>query len=235
MSGVLVLFVAACGTLAGPEGGARLEVTTEVLNALKRYEHAYLLQPGDQLEVHVYRHPEFSRKSVVRADGMISLPLLNEVKAAGQTPRELAARLNELFSARLKNVDVSIIVENPPEPTVYLVGQIGAPRAMPLRLAKTVAQALAQSGDATRLAAASSVSVIRLNEDGFLEAMRVQVSGDRPTQAEVYLALNAVALKANDLIVVPESYRSQIVRALTDLNTLMAPLFNVIVLRDLTR
>jgi len=212
---------------------SELKVNVQVLDSLTRYEIAYVLQPGDQIEVFVYRHPEFSRKSVIRSDGFISLPLLGEVKAAYMAPRELATKLTELFSARIKNPEVTVIVENPPEPMVYVLGHVGGPRALPLRKAKTVAQALALAGDATKEGDLFGVSVVRLNKNGLLEAHAVEF--EIYSQPEVYMALQNMALVANDLVVVPESYRSQFVRLINDVNTALFPYYQYRILFELSQ
>lgn len=227
---VLAVCLAGCATTTTQ---ANLKVDVEVLDALTRYEVAYLLQAGDQVEVFVYRQPDISRKAIVRSDGFISLPLLGDVKAAGLPPRELAAKLTDLYSVRLKNPEVTVIVENPPEPSVYVVGEVGVPKALSLRLAKTVAQALAQSGVVNHGAELSSVSIVRLNDKGFLEAIDVRTENTYYNQPEVYMALQNMALHANDLVIVPESYRGQIVRALTDVNSILAPYFEYRVLQAL--
>ncbi len=224
---VLGVLVAGCAVTTTNS----LKVDVQVLDALTRYEVAYLLQAGDQIEVFVYRQPEISRKAVIRPDGYISLPLLGDVKAAGMAPRELGAKVTELYSVRLKNPEVTIIVDNPPEPMVYVLGEVGGPKAQPLRLARTVAQAIAQSGVVNKGGDLYSVSIIRLNEKGLLEAITVQ--SESYSQPDVYMALQNMALRPNDLILVPESYRGQILRVLTDINTLLLPYFQYRVLQSL--
>ncbi len=209
-----------------------LKVDVQVLDTLTRYEVAYLLQAGDQIEVFVYRQPDLSRKSIIRPDGYISLPLLGDVKAAGLAPKDLAARLDELYSVRLLKPEVTVIVENPPEPMVYVVGEMGTPKALPFRQARTAAQAIAQSGVVNKAGDLFSVSIVRLNEGGFLEAINVQAQ--LYSQPEIYMALQNMALHPNDLIVVPEGYRGQVVRIFSDINTLILPYFQYRVLESLT-
>ncbi|WP_161974717.1 polysaccharide biosynthesis/export family protein [Piscinibacter terrae] len=228
----VALTLAAC---ASPSTSTALKVKVEVLDALNRYEHAYVLQPGDQLEVFLYRQPEFSRKTIIRPDGAISLPLVNEVKASGRTPADLAQELTKLFAERLVKPEVTVMVENPPEPMVYVVGQVGQPRALPLRQARTVVQALAQAGDATQKASAENVQLIRINKDGFLESRSIETNGLAPSQPDVYLALSNMTLQTNDVILVPESGRSQLLRTLSDVNTALSPLFNLLIVRAVTK
>jgi polysaccharide export outer membrane protein len=223
--GVLLFLAMALTGCAVTTTNATLKVKTEVLDSLRRYEVSYLLQPGDQIEVFVYRQPDFTRKTVVRPDGYISLPLLGDIKAAGKPPRDLAHEVSEAYSQRLRNPEVTVMVDNAQEPMVYVVGDVAAPRAVPLRQVKTVAQAIAQAGNAVRTASLSSVSVIRLNRDGVLEALTVDADGFN--QPEVYMALQNMTVMANDLVVVPESYRGQVVRTVQDINALLAPFFQI--------
>jgi hypothetical protein len=76
-----------------------------------------------------------------------------------------------------------------------------------------------------------SVSIVRLNKKGLLEAHTVKTEGY--SQPEVYMALQNMALLPNDLVVVPESYRGQVIRLLTDVNTLILPYFQYRVLQSL--
>lgn len=230
---IAMLVATQVGCTTPPTSTLTLQVKADVVDAARRYEIVYRLQPGDQLEVFLNRHPDYSRKLTVRPDGFITLPLVDEVKVTEKTPKDLAEELKRLFAVRLKDPEVNVIVLNPPEPVVYVVGEVGAPRALPLRQATTVAQALAQSGGATRGAQLGAVSVIRLNELGYLEALSIEIPEGHDGQPDAYMALAAMALKPNDLVLVPESARSQILRVLQDTSIAIAPLFNVLLLREI--
>jgi polysaccharide biosynthesis/export protein len=221
-----------CGCTTATVTNKTVQVEVEVLNSARKFQHVYLVQAGDQLEIFLQRHADLSRKVAVRPDGYITLPLVDEVKAAGKSPRELAAELKVLYSVRLKDPEINVIVLNPPEPMVYVVGQVGAPKALPLRQASTLAQAIAQSGDATKHAATDGISVIRLNADGYLESRALKVDKDA-SQPEVYMAMASMPLQSDDLILVSESQRSQILRAMTDTNVALTPLWNVLLLYEI--
>ena len=229
---VLGVLCSGCATTAINEVGPKVSV--EVLDALRRYETAYVLQPGDAIEVFVYRHAEFSRKSVVRPDGFISLPLLGDVKAAGVAPSDLARALTERFSERLKNPEVTVIVENPPEPMVFVVGEVGGPRPVPFRQAKTAAQAIAYAGPLVKSGDLNAVSVVRLNAAGQLESHAIE-SGGGWSQPEMIMALQNVALKPNDVVFVPESLRAQVVRLGTDINTIFSPYYQLRIIQEITK
>lgn len=222
--GALAVLLAGCAATTTSE---KVKVDVEVLDTLSRYEVAYILQPGDQIEVFVNRFADISRRSVVRSDGYISLPLLGDIKASGKAPQDLARELTDLYAVRIKNPEVTVIVENPPEPSVFILGEIGGPKSIPARQVKTAAQALALAGIPTRFAVLENVSVIRLNKDGYLEAHIVKAN-EHSSQPEILMALQNMPLQANDLILVPESNRGQVVTALTDVNSILAPVNSVL-------
>jgi polysaccharide export outer membrane protein len=216
------LILSAC---AGTVTQSTLKVDVKVLDALHRYERVYVLQPGDEIEVFLYRHPEFSRKVIVRSDGMISLPLIGEVKAVGVPPKEFSETLDQLYGQRIRNPEITVLVDNPPDPMVYVLGSVGAPKAISFRQARTVAQALAQSGDVLKTGSFESIAIIRLNDTGFLEAHTVQSDGWN--QPKTYMALQNMPLEPNDVILVPESYRGQLMRVLQDVNTALSPFYEI--------
>jgi polysaccharide export outer membrane protein len=224
---LLATLLAGC---AAPTTTETLTVEVEVLDKLTRYETAYLLQAGDQLEVFIYRHPELSRKAIVRPDGFISLPLIGEVRAAGKAPRDLNAELVAKYGDRIKNPEVTVIVENPQEPMVFVLGEVGAPKAVPLRQAKTAAQAVALVGSPVKTADLSSLSIVRLNKTGLLEAHTVKADG--LNQPELYMALHNMPLLANDLVFVPESYRNQVMRLVNDVNQILFPYYQYRILQQ---
>jgi polysaccharide export outer membrane protein len=225
------ILIAGC---AAPRTGARVAVKAEIIDANRTYETVYLLQPGDQLDVSVYRHADLSRKMPVRPDGYISIPLLKQdVFASGKSPRDLSNEIATALAQRIRDPEVSVIVENAQEPVIYVVGEAGTPRAIPLRQARTAAQAIAQAGPLPKSASLANVSVIRVNGEGQLQAYSVDAPGS--AQPDVYLALNAVKLQPNDLIVIPESYRGQVMRAVTDINSMINPYLQLRVLRVLSQ
>lgn len=212
----------------------RVQVKAEVVDAFRKYESVYLLQPGDQLDVSIYRHAELSRKMPVRPDGYISVPLIKQdILATGKSPRDLSNEIAGFLVQRIRDPEVSVIVENAQEPVVYVMGEAGTPRTVPLRQAKTAAQAITQAGPLPKSASLANVSLIRVNASGQLQTYTVDALG--AAQPDVYLALNTVLLQPNDLIFIPESYRGQVMRALQDVNNLINPYLQLRVLRELSR
>jgi polysaccharide export outer membrane protein len=210
-----VLLELGCAGARAPQ--TPVPVEPRIVQSASRFKKEYVLVPGDQLEVSVWRVPELSRKVTLRPDGYISLPLLDDVKAAGLTPAELDRELTVRLSGRLVNPEVTVIAEQVRHPVVYVVGDVGRPSAVPLRDAATAMQAVALAGGLSRSASSRDIAVIRLNEEGYLQAIPLRVELDG--QPGPYLALASLPLEADDVLFVPESGRSQIARFLDDFVT----------------
>lgn len=178
------------------------------------YRKEYVWVPGDQIEVTVRRVPEVSRSVVIRPDGFITLPLVDEVKAAGLTPAELKETLTKLFSARLNSPEVTIIALQVPPPVVYVLGEVNNNTAVPLRNAPTASAAITYAGGFRRSAKSGLTSIIRLGDDGLIRA--IPVSDTAKGQPGGVMGMRGVLLQADDIIFVPESGRSQVSRFLDD-------------------
>lgn len=210
-----VLLLSGCGSLQS-RFDHTVAVPPEVLRSSVRYQKEYLLVEGDQIEVSVWRSPEVSRTVMIRPDGNISLPLVQELKAAGLSPRELATQLRTVLSARLINPEVNVIPMTVRQPMVYVLGDAKSPGGFPLRSASTVAQAIALAGGTLRSANEDNISIIRLSADGHLEATRLTgaTSAYGPSP---FMTMAATQLKADDIVFVPESGRSEVTRTMNDL------------------
>lgn len=192
-----------------------MPVVPEVVRSSVRYQKEYVLVAGDQIEVSVWRSPEVSRTVVVRPDGHISLPLIQELPAAGRTPKEVAESIRVALSERLLKPEVTVIPLAVRQPSVYVLGDVRNPGTYPIRNAVTAAQALSLAGGVLRSGSENSSSIIRLSEDGFIEAISLGDTSQR-NQTDRYMSLAAMPLKPDDVIFVPETGRSQITRLLSD-------------------
>lgn len=196
-------------TLTGCVSPVTTETVTpsfEVVESSDRFRKEFLLSPGDQIEVTVLRNEEASRSVVIRPDGYISLPLIGDMEAAGRTVPELREQLTAAFGKRLVDPEVVLIPEIVREPRVFVFGEVGRPGPVPYRQARTAAEAVAEAGGMNVAAAQKRVSIIRLSEEGKLQAIQIDAP---PGQPGSYMALQAMPLMPDDLIVVPESDQSQ--------------------------
>jgi polysaccharide biosynthesis/export protein len=158
----------------------------------------YKIGPQDVLRIDVWKEPEISRSAPVRPDGRISLPLLNDVQAAGLTATQLAGVISEGLKKFITNPQVTVGVTEINSRRVYVTGEVTKPGAFPLLPNMTVLQALSSSGGFSQFAKLKGIYVLR-TEDGKQVKhpfnYKDVVSGKKPE-------LN-IPLLPGDVIVVP--------------------------------
>jgi len=145
---------------------------------------AYTIQIGDEFDIKSYYNPELNEHVIVRPDGKISLPLVNEIEAAGKTPAQLADELTNRYSSEFKQPQVAIILRTFGAQKVYVAGQVNKPGMVNLVGQLTALQAVALAEGFTDVARTGEVVVIRRGPD------------NRPTTT--MLDLNA-AIRGSDL------------------------------------
>jgi polysaccharide export outer membrane protein len=158
---------------------------------------SYVIGPDDTLFVSVWKEPDLTNSLPVRADGMISMPLLNDVQAAGLTPMQLGAVITEKLKKFISDPHVTVVVTQMNSQRVYMTGEVTHSGAMPLLPDMTVLQALAGAGF-TQFANTKGIYVLRV-EGGAQKRYPVNykklVKGEAPEQN--------ILLKPGDTIVVP--------------------------------
>lgn len=186
----------------------------ETIEAKGRYLKQYLLMEGDRIEISVWQVPEVSRVVEIRPDGKISLPTVSSVQAAGLTFEELEAVLSEKLAERIRDPLVTVIAVDIRDASVFVLGDVNAQRAVPIRQASTALEAIAMAGGLIRTSAADEISIIRLGDDGILRAIPVNVPLEG--QPASYMSLTATLLQPDDIVFVPESSRSGYTRWMDD-------------------
>jgi polysaccharide export outer membrane protein len=121
----------------------------------------YRIGPEDVLDISVWKNTELTRTVIVRPDGRISLPLLNEVEAAGRTPGELRDQLAKGYSEFVNEAEVSVIVREIHSNKVSVLGMVRLPGRYELRSQTTILEALAQAGGFTEFAKRNQIMVFR--------------------------------------------------------------------------
>jgi len=168
-------------------------------SAMKPHNDSFVIGTDDVLAVNVWKEPDVSRSIPVRSDGKISLPLVGEVQAAGQTP----VRLEQEIAARLKNYisepEVTVIVQQVNSHKFNVLGMVNKPGSYVLTGSTTVLDALAVAGGFRDFAKQKSIYILRQNADGIptrlLFNYKEAIKGIKPEQN--------VKLQARDTIVVP--------------------------------
>jgi polysaccharide export outer membrane protein len=158
----------------------------------------YVIGAQDVLDVSVWKEPEVSRLVPVRPDGKISLPLLNDVQAAGLTPSQLAAQLTNSLKKFVANPQVTVIVTAINSQRIYILGEVARAGAYPLLPGMTILQALSSGGGFTQFANTKKIYLLR-SENGkqvkYPFNYKEVIGGKNSAQN--------IPLKAGDTIVVP--------------------------------
>ncbi len=190
---------AAAGTAQGPadtrtdeksSGEQRVAGGTAV-------DDAYVIEPGDILEIQVWKEPDLSQVARVRSDGMISIPLIDDIKAAGRTPLALKKEIEERLQRFVDLPKVAVIVKESAS-RIYVIGKVAKPGEYPLTQDLTVLQALTLAGGVAEWADSDDIVVIRRVRG---EIKRIffdydKVISGRKLEQNIYL-------QPNDTIVVP--------------------------------
>ena len=157
----------------------------------------YKLGPEDQIRVSVWENAQLTLDLVVRPDGKISMPLIQDVMAEGQTAAELATQIQQKLTAFIKDPQVSVIMLQINAPKFYVIGNVVRPGPYPLRGETSVLQALSLAGGFTQFASMRSIKLIR-NAGGKQEVRKINYYDviDKGGEGN-YL------LKSGDTIVVP--------------------------------
>jgi polysaccharide biosynthesis/export protein len=139
----------------------------------------YVVGPEDVLYISVWREEALSKTATVRMDGKISLPLIDEVQAAGQTPLRLKEILTKRFQEFVEEPIVSVMVMEANSYKVYISGQIKTPGVIRLRSETSLAQAISMAGGFTDSSNDKKVMVVRM-ENGQQKIMTVNYKPNRP-------------------------------------------------------
>jgi len=158
----------------------------------------YVIGSEDILYIHVWKEEPLTRTVPVRMDGKISIPLINEIMAAGLTPLQLKELLTQRLKDFVENPTVAVMVMEANSFKIYVSGQVRSPGVYRLRSETTLLQIITMVGGFTDWANQKKILIIR-KENGKEKRMTVNykkiVTGDDPG--------SNIVLKAGDTIIVP--------------------------------
>lgn len=157
----------------------------------------YRMGPEDVLRISVWENKELTLDLSVRPDGKISMPLIQDVVAEGQTAVELAAQIQQKLLAFIKDPQVSVIVLQVNAPRYYVLGNVAKPGPYLLRTETSVLQALAMAGGFTQFASQRNIKLIR-NAGGKQELRKINYNKIIDDDGE-----GNYILRSGDTIVVP--------------------------------
>ena len=162
-------------------------------------DSAYVIGANDVLAINVWKEPDISRSVPVRSDGKISLPLVGELQAGGQTPRQLEQEITKRLQSYISEPEVTVIVTDSKSQKVNILGMIARPGAYLLTSSTTVLDAIAMAGGFKDFAKQKSIYVLRQAPDGTQKRIpfnyKEVIKGQNPEQN--------IRLQAGDTVVVP--------------------------------
>ena len=123
--------------------------------------NGYMIGPDDELTISIWHEPELSQGVVVRPDGMITLPLLNDIRIAGLTTEEAQALLTDKLKTVVNDPQVTVIVKTIKSQKVFLVGNVAKQGTYMLGSRKTVLELIAEAGGLGPFAKSGSIYVLR--------------------------------------------------------------------------
>jgi polysaccharide biosynthesis/export protein len=158
----------------------------------------YLLNPGDELEVAVWKEPDLTKKVIVRPDGKISFPLTGDVLATGRTVAQVQTEISNKLKTYIPDPVVTVSVTGIEGNKIYVIGQVNKPGAYVMNPRYTVLQALSLAGGMTPFAATNDIMVLRKNgaQQRSLPFRYGDVSRGRGLEQNVLL-------EAGDVVIVP--------------------------------
>jgi len=187
------LALAGCATPPPPSAAALAPINPD-----------YLIGPGDNVTITVWRNPEVSTSVPVRPDGKITSPLVEDLPAAGKTSTQLARDIEQALSKFIQQPVVTVIVTNfvgNYGDQIRVIGQAARPQALPYRREMSLMDVLIAVGGITEFAAGNKASIIR-NVDGKQEKITVRLN-DLVRDGDISANL---AMRPGDVLVIPESF-----------------------------
>jgi polysaccharide export outer membrane protein len=192
--GVLFIFPPMAYPQEGKEDILKKQGQTEIMPD----SPPYVIGPEDILYINVWKEEALSRTVPVRMDGKISLPLIDEVQAAGLTPMQLKEVLTQKLKKFIDDPHVFVIVTEANSAKVYISGQVRNPGVYKLRAETSLPQIISMAGGFTDWADQKKILIIR-KENGKERRITINykkvIKGDYPASSSI--------IRAGDTIVVP--------------------------------
>jgi len=164
----------------------------------------YLIGPGDNINIIVWRNPEVSQSVPVRPDGRITTPLVEDLEASGKTSTQLARDIEKALSRYIQQPVVTVIVTGfvgTYDRQIRVIGQAARPQSLPYRTGMSLMDVLIAVGGITEFAAGNRASIIR-DVNGTRQQFTVRLS-DLLKRGDISAD---VPMRPGDVLVVPESF-----------------------------
>ena len=157
----------------------------------------YIIGASDNISVTVFKEPTLSSSLLVRPDGMISMPLLGDVMAAGKTTTQLADEITVKLKKYIQDPNVTVVLGQVNSKRIYLLGEVAKPGPVEMTPGMTFLQAIATAGGLTQFANSKKIYILRSDGE---KHQKISVQYKRALKGDSSLNLE---LNPGDTIVVP--------------------------------
>ncbi len=194
IAGAIALSLTACGSFNRYPPAPAVATTPD---------HPYKIGALDTLNIVVWRNPDLSSTITVRPDGRISLPLVENLEAAGRDPADLSRDIEKALAKFIREPVVTVIVNNfqgVSTEQIRIVGEASKPQSVPFRQNMTLLDVMIQAGGLTDFADGNGAVLVRGSEKGKQYSLRLK---DLIKRGDI--SAN-VQIKPGDIIIVPQSW-----------------------------
>ena len=164
--------------------------------------YSYIIGPGDNINIIVWRNPELSMSVPVRPDGKISTPLIDELTAQGKNSVEIARDIEKQLGKYVRDPVVTVIVTSfvgPYDQQIRVVGEAAKPQVLPFKQNMTLLDVMIAVGGLTDFAAGNDATILRTGDGGKQYSVRLKdliKRGDISANVE---------MKPGDILIIPQS------------------------------
>jgi len=164
----------------------------------------YLIGPGDNLSIFVWRNPDLSQSVTVRPDGRVSIPLVEDLEVTGKTPTQLARIIEKELGIYVRDPLVTVIIGGflgPYSQQIRILGEATQPQAIPFRQDMSVLDVMIAVGGITDFAAGNKTKIIRM-VDGVQKEFRIRLD-DLIRDGDISANVDMLP---GDILIIPESW-----------------------------
>lgn len=191
----LAVLLAACGSVPGQHPPAPAAAASA--------DYSYLIGPGDNLNIVVWRNPELSMSVPVRPDGKVSAPLVDEIVAQGKTSIEMAREVEKALGKYVRDPIVTVIVTTfvgPYSEQIRVVGEAARPQFLPFKQKMTLLDVMIAVGGLTDFADGNAATILRGSDGNKQYSVRLK---DLIKRGDV--SAN-VEMRPGDILIIPQSF-----------------------------
>jgi len=195
---MLISVLSGCSSQQLPSATARASLTTDVNN------YQYLIGPGDNLTIFVWRNPEISGNFIVRPDGKVTTSLVEDIEVTGRTPTMLARQLEEQLSTYINNPRVTVSVTNfsgPFSEQVRVIGEATNPSAINYTQHMTLLDLMIAVGGLTEFANGNGAKLVRV-QGGSQQTFDINID-DLIRHGDISQNIDMLP---GDVIIIPEAW-----------------------------